>query len=107
VNARLSSQQVAWYEVHLFVASHLDAVGSWPMAGTPAWCSLDDSDPGKLAALLDGARHWALRVQTCQEAECEASHAISAAADWRAIAQRVKDRADFERRHPWLRRTAS
>jgi hypothetical protein len=101
------SQQVCWWEVHLFVASYLDAVGSWPMAGTPEWCELDDSDPRKRAALLDAARHWALRVETSQQAECEASHDISAAADWSAIAQRVKDRVDFERRRPWLRRVAS
>jgi hypothetical protein len=100
-------QQVSWWDVHLFVASYLEQTGTWPMAGTPEWCALDDADPRKTAALLDAARHWALRVETCQEAECEASGVIAAAADWGALAQRVKDRAEFERRHPWLRRVAS
>jgi hypothetical protein len=107
VSARMWSQQVSWWSVHEFVAPYLDRVGTWPMVGSPEWCALADDDPRKLAALLDGARHWALRVETCQEAECDASHAISAAADWGVIAQRVRDRADFEKQHPWLRRVAS
>ena len=46
--------------------------------GTPAWCSLANDDPRKWAALLDASEHWALRVDTCQEARCEASSDISA-----------------------------
>jgi hypothetical protein len=98
------SQQVSWWDVHLFVAPYL--TGTWPLVGTPEWCALANDDPRKWVALLDAARHWALRLETCQEAECQASHAISAAADWSAIAQRVRDRAEFEKRHPWLRRVA-
>jgi hypothetical protein len=56
------------------------------------------------AALLDAARHWALRVETAQQAQCEASAAVSLGSDWTAIAKRAKDRAEFE--HPWLRRDA-
>jgi hypothetical protein len=59
------------------------------MVGTPAWCALPDTDPAKLAALLDAARHWALRVDSCQQALCEASHDISAAADWHAISNTI------------------
>jgi hypothetical protein len=76
----VSSRQVSWWSVHEFVAGHLDRISSWPMAGTPAWCALDDADPVKWAALIDAAQHWALRAETCQEAECEAPHEISAAA---------------------------
>jgi hypothetical protein len=86
IAAAVSSQQVAWWEVHTFVAPTLSEVGSWPTAGTPEWCSLQDDDPAKLAGLLDAAQHWALRVETAQQAQCEASRAVSAAADWSGIA---------------------
>jgi hypothetical protein len=64
----------------------LAKVESWPMAGTPEWCALDDSDPVKTAALFDAAQHFALRVETRQEAACEASRDVCDAADWSAIA---------------------
>jgi hypothetical protein len=57
------------------------------MAGTPAWCLLADGDPVKLAAIYDAAQHWILRVETCQVAECEASHDVSAAIDWSTVAR--------------------
>lgn len=59
------------------------------MAGTPEWCALSDQDPRKLAALLDAAQHWALRVDTAQEAQAQASRAVSEALPWREIATRV------------------
>lgn len=62
------------------------------MIGTPAWCSLPDDHPAKIAAIYDAAQHWALRVETCQRAECEASQAISAAANWAAIANEIRRR---------------
>jgi hypothetical protein len=89
-----ASQQVSWWSVHEQVTGLLQEVGDWPMAGTPAWCALDDDDPVKLAALFDAAQHWALRVETCQEAECEASHDISAVADWSAIATEIRQRRE-------------
>jgi hypothetical protein len=89
-DAAVSSQQVCWSEVHDHVAPLLASVPSWPMAGTPAWCALDDQDPAKTAALLDAAQHWALRVETCQEAMCETSRDVSAAADWRATANALR-----------------
>jgi Protein of unknown function (DUF2742) len=77
------------------------------MAGTPAWCALDNDDPRKLAALFDAAQQWALRVETCQEAQCEASRDVSAAEDWSAISQEIKDRREFYAARPWLRREVS
>jgi Protein of unknown function (DUF2742) len=90
----MTSQQVSWLSVHELVTAVTNQVNDWPMLGTPAWCSLAHDDPRKWAALLDGAQHWALRVETCQEAAAEASHDISAAADWSAVA-----RADRRRVH--------
>jgi hypothetical protein len=58
------------------------------MAGTPEWCALPDG-PVKLAALYGAARHWALRLETSQQAQSDASRDVSAAADWAAIAREI------------------
>jgi Protein of unknown function (DUF2742) len=63
--------------------------------------------PVKLAALLDAAQHWALRVDTCQAAECDASSELSAVADWSAIAREIQQHREFYSARPWLRRVAS
>jgi hypothetical protein len=96
------NQQVSWWSVHEFVAGFLDAAA--PMAGTPAWCDLPDDDPLKWIALLDAARHWALHVEMAQEAECEASRAISAAYDWAAISCSIRRYAEFHAEKPWMKR---
>jgi hypothetical protein len=95
---------VSWWDVHEHVAPYLAAAGSWPTAGTPAWCALPNGDPAKLAALLDAARHWALRLECCQAAECQASHAISAAEDWAAIGNAIRRHTEFYAEKPYLRR---
>jgi Protein of unknown function (DUF2742) len=100
----LASQQVSWTDVHEFVLPKLKLVGDWPMVGSPAWCELDARDRVKWASLLDAAQHWALRVEYFQQIECEASHEISAAEDWSAIAQFLKGRAEFFSARPWLKR---
>jgi hypothetical protein len=103
----IASQQVSWFSVHEFVAPLLADVGQWPLAGTPEWCALDDDDPRKQAALYDAARHHALRVETAQAALAQASRAVSAAEDWSAIAAEVRDRSEFYKQRPWLKRVAS
>jgi hypothetical protein len=85
----LGSRQVCWWSVHEFVAPMLAEVGAWPMAGTPAWCELPDDHPQKVAAVYSAAQHWALRVETDQQASAEASRAVAASADWKAIAKAV------------------
>ena len=107
MNIIVSSQQVNWWTVHEFVESVLDRIGSWPMAGTPEWCALDDDDPVKIAALFDAAQHWALRLETCQQVRCDASQEVADAVDWSALAGDIKQRADFYAAHPWLKRVAS
>lgn len=101
------SRQVSWWDVHEYVTPLLEQAGPYPLVGTPVWCALPDNDPRKTAALLDAAQHWALRVETCQQAQCDASRAISAAADWGAIAQQIRTRAEFYTERPWLKRAAS
>ena len=61
------------------------------MVGTPAWCQLPDTDRRKWAALLDAARHWALRVETAQQARAEAAKDVAQAEDWGAVAQRIRN----------------
>ena len=87
------SRQVDWWSVHTHVQPLLVRVGSWPMAGTPTWASLDDGDPAKLAALYDAAQHHALRVDAAQTALADASRAIASAADWAGIAQEALRRS--------------
>jgi hypothetical protein len=98
------SQQVSWWSVHKFVSAVLNQVNDWPMLGTPSWCSLTRDDPRKWAALLDGAQHWALRVDTCQDARAEASRAVSAAADWPAVSQEMVQLNSFRKANPWTKR---
>jgi Protein of unknown function (DUF2742) len=102
-----TSQQVSWWSVHQFVQRYLDTAGHYPAAGTPAWCELADGDRRKWAALLDDAQHHALRKETAQEQHAQASHDVSDAADWSAIAQRKRDEAEFYAARPWLKRAAS
>ena len=103
----LSSQQVSWLSVYDFAVPKLRLVGDWPMVGSPLWCHLDDRDQIKWASILDAAQHWALRVEHFQQADCEASRVISAAADWSALAARIRDEREFFCARPWLKRVAS
>lgn len=102
--APVTSRQVSWWSVHEFVTPLLDRAGSCPVVGTPSWCALDDDDPRKLAALLDAAQHWALRLETGQEALGDASRQIAGALDWSALAARYRTHAEFYAARPWLRR---
>jgi Protein of unknown function (DUF2742) len=98
-----ASRQVSWWPVHEHVAPFLGLVGHYPTVGTPEWCALSDG-PVKLAALYDAARHWALRLDTLQEARAEAARAISGALDWSALSREISTREDFYTARPWLRR---
>ncbi|MEE2855405.1 MAG: DUF2742 domain-containing protein [Actinomycetota bacterium] len=89
---RIESREIDFYSVHLFVLPMLEEVGSWPLAGSPAFQQLDDSDPRKLAAVLDGGRRDALRNDAISCALAEASHDISTAADWPGIARTIHQR---------------
>jgi hypothetical protein len=104
---RVESSQISWWAVHEFITAVLDQVNSWPMLGTPAWCSLAQGDPAKWAALLDAAQHHALRLELNQEARAEASRAISRAADWSSVGRELQQLREFRKARPWMRRVAS
>jgi hypothetical protein len=105
VYPQLNSRAVAWWPVHVYVEARL--VADAPLLGTPAWCALTDDDPAKLSAVLDGGQHFALRLDAAQEAAAEASQAVSAAVDWRAVAQEWMQLQAFRAANPWARREAS
>ena len=113
VYPQLESRAVAWWPVLTFTADRIgvqpDAMPALrvPLLGTPGWCALDDTDPAKLAAVLDGGQHFALRLEIEQEARADASHTVSAAADWRGIAQAALQRDAWRAQRPWSRRVAS
>ncbi len=88
----VSSQAVSWFSVHEYIQPWLKAVDTWPMVGTPEWVALDDGDPRKWCALLDAAQHWALRLETSQEALAEASKAVAGAAKWGAVGTAIQRR---------------
>lgn len=90
--AGIESRTVDWWSVHLYAEPTLTEVGSWPMVGSLPWQHLPTDDPAKLAAVLDAARHWALRIENNQTARAVASHEISAAADWSGIATEIHRR---------------
>jgi Protein of unknown function (DUF2742) len=83
------SQSVSWWETHQFLQAAIAqaSLGPIPAAGTPAWCELDDSDPRKLLALALDGEHQVLRKEVAQSAMADASRAVSAAADWPAVAR--------------------
>lgn len=109
------SQSVAWWPVLTYVAARLGIEPTdvprisllLPLLGTPAWCDLADDDPAKLAAVLDGGCRHALRLELNQEARAEASKAIAASADWRAIAQELTELRAFRAANPWAERVVS
>jgi hypothetical protein len=103
-----ASRQVAWWPVYDYInrqRRHLGALElSGPLLGTPAWVALPDDHPAKLSAVLNAAEAVAYSVNADQAAAVAASRAISAAADWSAIAKANRDRADFLAANPWARR---
>jgi hypothetical protein len=103
----IESQQVSFWDVHMFVQRYLDTAGHYPAAGTPAWCELASGDRRKWAALLAAAVHHVLRVEISQEQRAEASRAVAGSADWTAIAREAHQLAEFRSTRPWSNRVAS
>ncbi|WP_319454248.1 MULTISPECIES: DUF2742 domain-containing protein [unclassified Mycobacterium] len=101
------ARTIDWWPVHELVAPLLSTVDLLPTVGSLPWQALDDRDPVKWAAVLDGGRHWALHLDARQEAMGDASRAIATATSWASVAREVKQRSDFYAGRPWLRRVAS
>lgn len=104
MNSAVSARSVSWWTVHRFVSVVLEQCEEWPTIGTLAWCALATDDPRKWVALLDAARHYALRMELAQEALAEAAKDISVIVDWRGVAEEISQRRAFRESHPWSRR---
>jgi Protein of unknown function (DUF2742) len=102
----IASQAVSWWSVHQFAAPRLQKAGDWPLVGTPAWCLLETRDPSKWAAILDASQHWALRLETCHQLITDAGRSVAESTDWSALARQLRDREDFYRARPYLKRRA-
>lgn len=100
----MGSSSVSFWSVQEFAAPVLQRVGRWPLVGTPEWCQLPADHEAKLAALLDAARHHALRLELNQEARAEASRDISGAADWPKVGRELQRLCEFRRTAPWSKR---
>ncbi|MHC9292496.1 DUF2742 domain-containing protein [Mycobacterium sp. LTG2003] len=106
-----ASRQVAWFETYSYAArlatSHDVNLNNLPIPGTPQWCGMPDDDARKLLALILGGVREALANDTHQMVMAEASQAISAAADWTAIANGIRRRQDATRSGAYIPRRAS
>lgn len=85
----MTSNQVCWTTVLAFVERRGIDPATVMTAGTPAWQALDDHHPDKLAAVIAAGVHHALRLDLNQEAVADASKAIAASENWRAVASSI------------------
>lgn len=99
----LASLVVVGPRVHLRNARPSERLAN---VGTAAWCSLAHDNPAKWAALLDGARHWALQLELNQQARAEASRAVAGAADWPKVGRELQRLSEFRRTAPWSKRVS-
>lgn len=86
------SRQVSWWPCHQFLEAAVAQAncGPLPLAGTPSWQALADTDIRKLLALAEAGVYSALRWETSQEAHSDASKTIAAAEDWPAVARQIR-----------------
>jgi hypothetical protein len=102
------SRMVAWWPVHEFIAQALAQANAVPpVAGTPAWQALADTDPLKLLAVAVAGEHHVLRVETAQDQQAEASKAIAESADWPAVAREINQLSNARRTGIRIERRAS
>ncbi|UVO11914.1 DUF2742 domain-containing protein [Mycobacterium sp. SVM_VP21] len=87
-----ASRMVSWWTCHQFLAAVFAQgnVGPLPLAGTPAWCALADTDPVKLLALAVAGEHAVLQWDIAQEFRADAAKAIAAEQCWPALARRIR-----------------
>lgn len=90
------SRSVSWFEVFKFVERWVRSKSSedldlhLPIAGTPQWCAMPDTDARKLMAVILGGIREALNHEVVQEHRAAASQAVASSTDWSTIARRVQ-----------------
>lgn len=100
---------IIWDPVRDFVYRVLGGHTTTIIAGTEAWAALDDDDPAKLAAVLIAGSRWCLEENIAEihwqrGALKRAANAISESRDWKQVAKRIRDRDQFYRDNPGLKR---
>lgn len=85
------SQQVCWTTVLEFVERQGINPTTVLLAGTPEWNRLPDDHPDKIGAVLAAGVHHSLRIDLAQEHRADSSREICAAADWSAVARRIRN----------------
>lgn len=88
-HSTIASREVSATATYLQIAPLL--VDDFPECGTPAWCNLPDEDPRWWAGLVFAALQQVLTQDIRQDAEHQASQAISTTIDWSDFA--LKSRA--------------
>ncbi|OPX14383.1 DUF2742 domain-containing protein [Gordonia sp. i37] len=83
-----------------------------PIAGSPEWAALNDTDSRKLAALVIAGSRWVLERELdeihCQRSALkQAAAGVSEARDWAAVARRVRDRDEAIRSGAYIPRKVS
>ena len=92
----IESKQVSFWPVHEFAASWAAKYGidliddDLPHPGTPRWCGLPNDHPHKVAALVLRGSKAVLHDEGDQQALAEASRDIADAANWAAMARRIR-----------------
>ncbi|KKB98575.1 hypothetical protein WR43_13865 [Mycolicibacter arupensis] len=91
-NALTGSRQVSWWPVHEFLEAAVTQAncGQLPIAGTPSWQALADTDLAKLMALAVAGEHHVLRIETDQEHRADAAKVIARAEDWPAVSRQIR-----------------
>ena len=97
----MDSRQIDYYKVFQLVQPLLGDPG--PVAGSPAWDSLDDQHPQKWASVLWAAIYWCVNEDAREAAIADAGVEIACAAPWAEIAHRRLQRQMWEKSHPWAR----
>ena len=103
---------ITWDPVRDFVRRVLGGRHTTIVAGTPEWIALPDDDPAKTIAVLTAGSRWVLEQSLDQlddrrAAAKEAAVDIAEARDWARVAQRIRDRDQWYRDNPDLRRKVS
>ncbi len=101
--------EVSWEPVHTFVGRLLAGRHTTIVAGTPEWIALPDDAPAKLLAVLTAGSRWCLETELDQIdqrriAAKTAAIEVATALDWTRVAKRIRDRDQFYRDNPDLRR---
>lgn len=105
----MTTDHITWEPVHAFVGRLLAGRTTTIIAGTDEWNALPDNDPAKVLAVLTAGSRWCLEqaLDQLDERRATAKQAavdISEARDWAAVAKYIRDRDQFYREHPDLRR---